>query len=67
MNWLPTAVKIPSHFQAHKFFHSFGNILKSWYVHEETRRKTGCWKLIKGQFFQDFAFSSKSLEISLVP
>jgi hypothetical protein len=35
-------------------------------VHEETRRQTACWKMLKGQFYQDFSFSGKSPEITLV-
>jgi hypothetical protein len=37
-----------------------------WYVHEETRRQTTCWKILQSQFFHDFSFSGKSSEITVV-
>jgi hypothetical protein len=35
-----------------------------WYVHEETRRQTKCWKTLHNQFFHDFSFSGKTPEIT---
>jgi hypothetical protein len=39
--------QLPSYIWRHNFFHSLGIVPKYWYVHEETRRKTTCWKILQ--------------------
>jgi hypothetical protein len=58
--------QLPSYLWTHQFFHSLGTIPKAWYVHEETRRQTTCWKTLQNQFFHDFSFSGKTPEITVV-
>jgi hypothetical protein len=59
--------EIPSHFWVQVFSHSLGQILKSWYIHEETKRHTSGWQTLADQFCKDFSFTSKYLELKIVP
>jgi hypothetical protein len=60
------AAEIPSHFWVQVFPHSLGPILKSWFIHEETRRQTSDWQTLAAQFCKDFSFTSKYPELELV-
>jgi len=42
-----------------------GEVTTNWYVHEEFQCKNACWEVLQSQFFQEFVFSGKSLEITL--
>jgi hypothetical protein len=58
--------EIPSHFWVQVFPHSLGPILKSWFIHEETRRQTNDWKMLADHFCKDFSFTSKYPELEVV-
>jgi len=58
--------EVPSHLWVQVFFHSLGPIPKAWYIHEETRRQTKYWKILKEQFYKEFAFTSKYPELNTV-
>jgi hypothetical protein len=58
--------EIPSRLWVQVFPHSLGLILKSWYIHEETRRQTNNWKMLADQFCKDFSFTSKYPELKIV-
>ena len=59
-------VEIPSHLWIQVFPHSLGRILKSWYIHEETKRQTNEWKTLEDHFCKDFSFTSKYPELKVV-
>jgi hypothetical protein len=59
-------VEIPSLLWVQVFPHSLGPILKSWYIHEETKRHTNNWKMLEDQFCKDFSFTSKYPELKVV-
>jgi hypothetical protein len=58
--------KVPPHLWVQLFLHSLGPILKSWYIHEETRKQINCWQTLQDQFFKDFSFTSKYPELNKV-
>jgi hypothetical protein len=58
--------EIPSHFWVQVFPHSLGLILKTWFMHEETRRQTNDWKALADHFCKEFLFTSKYPELEVV-
>jgi hypothetical protein len=63
---LEYTLKIPSLFWVQVFPHSLGQIPKSWFIHEETRRQTSDWRTLATQFCKDFSFTSKYHELERV-
>lgn len=54
---------VPSQHSLNLFIHSLGTIPRAWYLHEELQHHTPYWQFLQAQFYHDFSFQGKSLEV----